>query len=73
MAENCDRLVATGHPGYPPLVWAEGATLSGVPPRLVQKLSTEAGAKVEIVNLGSWEKALAAVRSGKVDARCLLQ
>ena len=38
-SSECSRLVVTGHPNYPPLVWSTGSTLDGAPVRLAQKLA----------------------------------
>jgi polar amino acid transport system substrate-binding protein len=66
-AAECKRLIVTGHPDYPPLIWSEGAKLDGVSVRLVQKLGNELGAQVQVVNPGTWEKAVDAVRTGQAD------
>ena len=67
-AAACDRIIVTGHPNYPPIIWTAGTTLDGLPTRVFQKLGQEAGAKVEVINAGSWEAALEAVKTGSVDA-----
>jgi len=64
----CDRIVVTGHPNYPPIIWTSGDTLDGLPTRVFQKLGLESRVKVEVINSGSWEAALEAVRSGNADA-----
>jgi polar amino acid transport system substrate-binding protein len=66
-AGECSRLVVTGHPNYPPLLWSTGSTLDGAPVRLAQKLAAEVGAQVQVINPGDWEKAVTAVRTGDAD------
>jgi polar amino acid transport system substrate-binding protein len=67
-AAECKRIVLTGHPDYPPVLWAEGSTLRGAPILLVQKLAAETGAEVQVINPGTWDMAVTAVRTGKADA-----
>ena len=65
---GCTRLVLTGHPAYPPVAWAEGATLDGAAIEVVRRLSKDAGVSLAVVNEGSWDGAQRAVRDGKADA-----
>ena len=67
-AANCERIVLTGHPDYPPIIWTEGKTLDGLPTRIFQKLGQESNLQVQVVNPGSWKNALAAAKSGEADA-----
>lgn len=67
-AAECKRMVVTGHPDYPPVVWSNGSTLDGAPVRLVQKLASELGTQTQVVNPGDWDKAVASLRAGQADA-----
>ncbi len=64
----CTKLVLTGHPTYPPVAWADGATLHGAGIRVVERLAKDAGIPITVINEGSWDAAQAAVKSGKADA-----
>ena len=64
----CTKLILTGHPTYPPVAWAEGATLHGAGIRVVERLAKDARIPIVVVNEGSWAAAQSAVKSGKADA-----
>ncbi|MDQ2991433.1 MAG: ABC transporter substrate-binding protein [Candidatus Eremiobacteraeota bacterium] len=66
--QACTKLVLTGHPTYPPVAWADGATLRGAGIRIVERLAKDAGIRIAVINEGSWEAAQGAVKSGKADA-----
>jgi polar amino acid transport system substrate-binding protein len=65
---GCSRLILTGHPTYPPIAWAVGATLDGAGIAMVRRLAKDAGVSLAVVNEGSWAGAQRAVETGKVDA-----
>ena len=67
-AEQCNALVITGHPAYPPVAWGSDGKIVGASPELVMKIAKEL--KVEMVssvNFGSWEKAQEAIKDGRAD------
>jgi polar amino acid transport system substrate-binding protein len=64
----CSTLVLTGHPAYPPVAWADGATLKGGGIEVVRLLAQDNGVALRVVNEKSWENAQLAVRGGKADA-----
>lgn len=66
--QACSTLVLTGHPDYPPVAWADGATLEGGGIEVVRRLAHDAGVAIRVVNEGSWDGAQLAVREGKADA-----
>ncbi|WP_339664175.1 transporter substrate-binding domain-containing protein [uncultured Pseudomonas sp.] len=70
-AENvCERVVVTGNPDYPPIIWApeQGEqALTGVAVEMLQSALAASDIKVEVLNMGTRAKALAAVESGQVD------
>jgi polar amino acid transport system substrate-binding protein len=67
-APDCQELVVTGHPYYPPVAWSSGGGLAGAAPRLVTGIAESLGfTKVTTKDFGSWEKAQAAARSGEAD------
>lgn len=70
-AENvCERVVVTGNPDYPPIIWApeQGEqALTGVAVEMLQSALAASNIKVEVLNMGSRAKALEAVESGQVD------
>jgi len=63
-AENvCERVVVTGNPDYPPIIWApeQGEqALTGVAVEMLQSALAASDIKVEVLNMGTRAKALAA-------------
>ena len=69
-AEKCERLVATGHPDYPPFSWRDPQNpqrLIGAQADLLAHLGKELGVRIEMLYSRSWDKAQEEVRSGRVD------
>jgi len=67
-APDCQELVVTGHPYYPPVAWGSGGKEVGAAPELVTRIATALGIpKVTTKDFGTWEKAQAAARSGEAD------
>jgi polar amino acid transport system substrate-binding protein len=65
---DCPDLVVTGHPYYPPVSWSSGGKLVGAAPELVIRIASALGfARVTSKDMGTWEKAQAAARSGEAD------
>ena len=66
----CERVVVTGNPDYPPIVWAPDQgdqALTGVAVEMLQAALAESNIEVEVLNLGTRAKALEAVERGQVD------
>ena len=67
-AEQCNSLVITGHPAYPPVAWGSDGKIVGASPELVMKIAKELKIdKVSSINFGSWEKAQQAIQDGRAD------
>ncbi|MEH6566308.1 MAG: transporter substrate-binding domain-containing protein [Halopseudomonas sp.] len=70
-ADNvCERVVITGNPDYPPIIWAPeqgDQALTGVAVEMLQSALAESNIGVEVLNLGTRAKALEAVERGQVD------
>ncbi|WP_369959094.1 substrate-binding periplasmic protein [Pseudomonas sp. MBLB4123] len=69
-AGKCERLVATGHPDYPPFMWRDPQKpqqLIGAQADLLARLGEELGVRIEVLHSKSWDKALDEVRSGRID------
>lgn len=70
-ADNaCERIVVTGNPDYPPIIWAPeqgDQQLTGVAVEMLQSALADSGIAVEVLNMGSRAKALEAVESGQID------
>lgn len=67
---KCERLVATGHPDYPPFMWRDPQNpqqLVGAQADLLVQLGQELGVRIDILASRSWDKAVSEVRSGRVD------
>lgn len=69
-AGKCERLVATGHPDYPPFMWRDPQNpqqLVGAQADLLAQLGKDLGVHIEVLASRSWDKAVEEVRSGRVD------
>ncbi|NQD94495.1 transporter substrate-binding domain-containing protein [Pseudomonas sp. CrR25] len=69
-AGKCERLVATGHPDYPPFMWRDPQNpkqLLGAQADLLALLGKELGVRIDVLPSRSWDKAVEDVRSGRVD------
>lgn len=67
-AKQCDQLIITGHPAYPPVAWAANGKLLGSSVTLVSNIAKGLGVeKVISMDFGSWEKAQQAIRDGRAD------
>lgn len=66
----CERIVVTGDPEYPPVVWADpedSKRLTGAAIELLELALDGSGIKVETLNVGPWARAQEEARSGRVD------
>lgn len=66
----CERIVITGNPDYPPLLWVnpdDPGRLVGAAVELLEKALEPAGIHVDALNVGGWSQAQQEVRSGRVD------
>lgn len=66
----CERIVVTGNPQYPPILWVDPADkkhLKGAAVELLNMALDGTGIKAEVLNVGPWSRAQEEVRSGRVD------
>lgn len=66
----CERIVVTGNPEYPPVVWADpddSTRLTGAAIELLELALDGSGIKVETLNVGPWARAQEEARDGRVD------
>ncbi|WP_339847175.1 transporter substrate-binding domain-containing protein [uncultured Halopseudomonas sp.] len=69
-APLCERIVATGNPQYPPLLWVDPTDekrLIGAGAELLEKALAQSNIKLDMLNVGPWSRAQEEVRSGRVD------
>lgn len=69
-AGKCERLVATGHPDYPPFMWRDPQNpqqLVGAQADLLVELGKALGVRIDVLASRSWDKAVEEVRSGRID------
>lgn len=59
----------TGHPDYPPVIWAQKGTkkLGGVSVELLEEIFKEINVKVEFINVETWGRAQEEVKAGRID------
>jgi polar amino acid transport system substrate-binding protein len=66
----CQRIVVTGNPQYPPLLWVDpedDRRLIGAGVELLQMALADTDIQIEVLNVGPWARAHQEVRSGRVD------
>lgn len=66
----CERIVVTGNPDYPPILWADPENadrLVGAAVELLESALAHTEVKVEFINAGSLTNAQDEVRSGRMD------
>lgn len=62
-----EKLIACGHPDYPPFMWKEGENTVGVGVEVAEILFRELDIELEAKSIGNWKRCLATVKSGKTD------
>ncbi|WP_150305424.1 substrate-binding periplasmic protein [Pseudomonas saliphila] len=66
----CERIVVTGNPQYPPVLWVDPENedkLIGAGVELLELALEGTGITVEVMNTGPWSRAQEEVRSGRAD------
>lgn len=66
----CERIVATGNPQYPPILWVDPddeTRLIGAGAELLEKALAQSNIELDMLNVGPWARAQEEVRSGRVD------
>ena len=66
-ADECTKIVATGHPQYPAIAYKDGDDIAGAAPMLVEAIAKNLKVPLESKYMGTWEEAQAAARDGKAD------
>jgi polar amino acid transport system substrate-binding protein len=66
-ADDCAKIVATGHPQYPVIAYQQGDALVGAAPVLVETIAKKLNIPLESKFMGNWADAQAAARDGKAD------
>lgn len=62
-----EKLIISGHPQYPPLMWNDGGRLRGVGFKLAQTVFDELKIPYEIKLVGPWNRVQMLASQGKVD------
>lgn len=66
----CERIVATGNPQYPPILWVDpedDRRLIGAGAELLKRVLAKSNIELDMLNVGPWSRAQEEVRSGRVD------
>jgi polar amino acid transport system substrate-binding protein len=66
-ADDCAKIIATGHPQYPVIAFQQGDNLVGAAPSLVEAIAKKLNIPLESKFMGNWADAQAAARDGKAD------
>ncbi|WP_071872390.1 substrate-binding periplasmic protein [Atopomonas hussainii] len=67
---NCEQLLLTGNPEYPPYLWRDPQQpqqLIGANADLAKRIGLELGIKVQVLYTGPWSRAQQEVKSGRYD------
>lgn len=59
----------TGHPDYPPVIWAKKGDkeLKGIAVEMIKKIFKDIDVKVEFINVETWGRAQEEVKAGRID------
>jgi len=66
-AEGCERLVISGDPEYPPLVWFDGQTMRGTTIEIAAAVARRLDLPYDIRYVGPFPRVLLAARNGEID------
>ena len=66
-AQDKPILIASGHPEYPPFMWAENDKIVGAGPAIASKIFAELGIEVDVRAEGSWKRVLHRAKLGRID------
>jgi polar amino acid transport system substrate-binding protein len=66
-ADECTKLLATGHPEYPVIAFRDGDKIVGAAATLVETIAKKLDVPLKSKYTGTWEDAQTAARDGKVD------
>jgi polar amino acid transport system substrate-binding protein len=66
-ADECTKIIATGHPQYPTIAYKNGDDIAGAAPALVEAIAKSLKIPLESKYTGTWEEAQTAAREGKAD------
>ena len=61
------RVIASGHPEWPPIMFQDGAVIDGAGPALVKMIFEDLGINVAVRHTGTWDEVQAQARTGAVD------
>lgn len=61
------KLIASGHPEWPPIMWQEGNDIVGIGPALLKMICTEINIQCDIKYQGQWQAVQKQAKAGKVD------
>jgi polar amino acid transport system substrate-binding protein len=66
---NNRTITLTGHPAYPPVVWAtrDGKELQGIAVELLKMIFKEVNIEVSVINVETWGRAQEEVKNGRID------
>ena len=73
-ADECTKIVATGHPQYPAIAYQDGDNIVGAAPTLVETIAKQINVPLELKYMGFGRMpSCGARRQGGYDLRHLLQ
>ena len=66
-ASQCDKVIITGHPAYPPTTWYDGKHMRGGWHLIAAKVFDDLGIPYEVSYQGPWARVLELAKIGKID------
>lgn len=64
---QCDRLVLSADPDYPPMHWYDGKTIQGASVAIAKRVLEDLGIPYEVRYLGPFPRVIEAAKSGTID------
>ncbi|WP_069186532.1 substrate-binding periplasmic protein [Candidatus Terasakiella magnetica] len=66
-AHECNKVIATAHPEYPPYHWKANGKIIGASVALTKKIFDELGIEFEARYEGPWKRVLSSAKAGRFD------
>jgi len=67
-AYECEKLVVTAHPEYPPYHWRDGTKIVGASVDITREVLAEIDIELEAKHFGPWKRVLTSAQDNRFDA-----
>lgn len=68
LKSNQEKIIVSGHPDYPPIMWKKGEQVIGVASHIIKEFFSDLDIEVEREFIGPWKRVQESARHGWVDA-----